>query len=213
MTATAVRPAVRFLRCGREAVLVEVADLDAALALYAALRGADLPGVVDLVPAARTVLIRLDPLVTSPAGVRAAVGAIEVDAQRRPDLGTTEIPVRYDGPDLAEVAEHLGLTPEVVVAAHTGSTWTVAFAGFAPGFGYLVGGDPRLDVPRRSTPRTRIPAGSVGLAGRFTGVYPNDSPGGWQLIGRTELRMWDLDRREPALLVPGAQVRFVEVTP
>jgi len=198
----------RFLPCGREAVLVEVGDLDAAAALYAALRAAGLPGVVDLVPAARTVLIHLDPAVTSPAAVRAAAAALSVDPARRAGGGTVEIPVRYDGPDLDEVARHTGLRPDEVIALHTGSRWTMAFAGFAPGFGYLTGGDPRLDVPRRESPRTRIPAGSVGLAGRFSGVYPRDSPGGWQLIGSTTLRMWDLDRPEPALLVPGVEVAF-----
>jgi KipI family sensor histidine kinase inhibitor len=198
----------RFLRCGREALLVEVDDLDQALSLYAALRAERLPGVVDLVPAARTVLIRLDPAVTSPGRIRAATAGLEVDGARRPDAGTVEIPVRYGGPDLGDVATHLGVTPDEVVAMHTGRAWTVAFAGFAPGFGYLTGGDPRLDVPRRSTPRTRIPAGSVGLAGRYSGVYPNDSPGGWQLIGSTSLRMWDLDRPEPALLTPGVRVIF-----
>lgn len=200
-----------FLRCGREALLVEVDDLDAALALYAALRTAALPGVVDLVPAARTVLIRLDPAVTSPADVQQATAELRVDGPSRIDAGTVEIPVRYDGPDLAEVAEHTGLSPDDVVALHTGARWTVAFAGFVPGFGYLTGGDPRLEVPRRDSPRTRIPAGSVGLAGRFSGVYPSDSPGGWQLIGSTTRRMWDLDRPEPALLVPGVQVIFKAV--
>jgi KipI family sensor histidine kinase inhibitor len=198
----------RFLRCGREAVLVEVDDLDAARSLYAALRAAALPGVVDLVPAARTVLIHLDPAVTSPAAIERATAGLSVGGPDLPDAGTVEIPVRYDGPDLADVAEHTGLTREEVIALHTGSPWTVAFAGFAPGFGYLTGGDPRLDVPRRASPRTRIPAGSVGLAGRFSGVYPNDSPGGWQLIGSTEARIWDLDRPEPALLVPGVRVTF-----
>ncbi len=201
----------RFLRCGREAVLVEVDDLDEALALYAALRDAALPGVTDLVPAARTVLVRLDPAVTSPARVRSAVADLPVDRTRRPDAGTVTVPVRYDGPDLADVAAHTGLTEADVIARHTGSAWTVAFAGFAPGFGYLTGGDPRLDVPRRETPRTRIPAGSVGLAGRFSGVYPHDSPGGWQLIGSTTLRVWDLDREPPALLAPGVRVWFEAV--
>ena len=200
-----------FLRCGREAVLAEVDDLDQALSLYAALRTAALPGVVDLVPAARTVLIRLDPAVTSPEAVRKATAELPVDGPRRAGAGTVEIPVHYDGPDLADVAERTGLSPDEVVARHTGARWTVAFAGFAPGFGYLTGDDPRLDVPRRDSPRTRIPAGSVGLAGRFSGVYPSDSPGGWQLIGRTTLRMWDLDRPEPALLVPGAEVVFTAV--
>jgi KipI family sensor histidine kinase inhibitor len=201
----------KFLRCGREALLVEVDDLDAALSLYAALRAAALPGVVDLVPAARTVLIRLDPTLTSPAEVEKATAGLHTDGPDLTDAGTVEIPVRYDGPDLAAVAEHTGLTEDEVVALHTGSQWTVAFAGFTPGFGYLTGGDPRLDVPRRSSPRTRIPAGSVGLAGRFSGVYPNDSPGGWQLIGSTTERMWDLDRPEPALLVPGVRVIFKAV--
>jgi KipI family sensor histidine kinase inhibitor len=201
----------RYLRSGREALLVEVDDLDAALALYAALRTAALPGVVDLVPAARTVLIRLDPAVTSPAAVEKATAGLTLDGPRRAARGTVEIPVRYDGPDLAEVAAHTGLTPDEVIALHTGARWTVAFAGFVPGFGYLTGGDPRLDVPRRGSPRTRIPAGSVGLAGRFSGVYPSDSPGGWQLIGSTTRRMWDLDRPEPALLVPGVEVIFKAV--
>ena len=200
-----------FLRCGREAVLVEVDDLDAALSLYAALRAARLPGVTDLVPAARTVLIRLDPALTSPAQVRKATAALHLDDTDQADAGTVEIPVHYDGPDLSEVAEHIGVSPDEVITLHTGTTWTVAFAGFAPGFGYLTGGDPRLDVPRRASPRTRIPAGSVGLAGRFSGVYPSDSPGGWQLIGSTSERMWDLDRPEPALLVPGVRVTFKAV--
>ncbi|MET0494712.1 MAG: allophanate hydrolase subunit 1 [Actinoplanes sp.] len=200
-----------FLRCGREAVLVEVDDLDAALSLYAALRAAGLPGVTDLVPAARTVLIRLDPALTSPAQVRKATAALHLDDTNQADAGTVEIPVRYDGPDLPEVAAHIGVSPDEVITLHTGTTWTVAFAGFAPGFGYLTGGDPRLEVPRRDSPRTRIPAGSVGLAGRYSGVYPSDSPGGWQLIGSTSERMWDLDRPEPALLVPGVRVTFKAV--
>src|SRR5690349_24380623 len=154
-----------FLRCGREALLVEVEDLDAALDLYAALRTAALPGVVDLVPAARTVLIRLDPAVTSPAEVEKATAGLHVTGASPAGTSTVEIPVRYDGPDLAEVAALTGLSPDEVVALHTGARWTVAFAGVSPGFGYLTGGDARLDVPRRSSPRTRIPAGPVGLAG------------------------------------------------
>ncbi|MFI5931021.1 allophanate hydrolase subunit 1 [Actinoplanes sp. NPDC051494] len=200
-----------FLRCGREAVLAEVGDLDGALALYAALSSAGLPGVTDLVPAARTVLIRFDPAITSAAQVRAATSALRSAGPGHAYEGSVEIPVVYDGPDLSEVAAHLGVSTDDVVTMHTGSRWTVAFAGFAPGFGYLTGGDPRLDVPRRGSPRTRIPAGSVGLAGRFSGVYPHDSPGGWQLIGSTTSTMWDLDRPEPALLVPGARVTFTAV--
>jgi KipI family sensor histidine kinase inhibitor len=129
--------------------------------------------------------------------------------ERRESAGTVEIPVCYDGEDLAEVGELTGLGADGVVEAHTGQTWTVAFAGFAPGFGYLVGEDDRLHVPRRTTPRTKVPAGAVGLAGEFSGVYPRESPGGWQLIGSTRLPMWDLDRDPPALLQPGLRVRFV----
>ena len=107
------------------------------------------------------------------------------------------IPVRYDGQDLDEVAQLLGVDADELVARHQAATWTVAFTGFAPGFGYLVGDDPLFDVPRRPSPRTRIPAGSVALAGRFSGVYPKESPGGWQLIGRTDAAMWDLSRPQP----------------
>ncbi len=122
------------------------------------------------------------------------------------------IDVVYDGADLDEVAKLTGLTPRDVVAAHTQTPWRVGFAGFAPGFGYLVGGDERLNVPRRSEPRTKVPAGSVGLAGEFSGVYPRESPGGWQLIGRTDAELWDVDREPPALLMPGQWVQFREVS-
>src|SRR5699024_6141372 len=106
--------------------------------------------------------------------------------------------------------ELLSVSPAEVIARHQAATWQVAFAGFAPGFGYLAGDDELFDVPRRSSPRTRVPVGAVALAGEFTGVYPRSSPGGWQLIGRTEARLWDLDRQPPALFVPGTIVRFVE---
>jgi len=119
--------------------------------------------------------------------------------------------VRYDGPDLDDVATHLGITRSEVVARHTGQVWTVEFAGFAPGFAYLTGSEGDLEVPRRHSPRTRIPAGSVGLAGPYSGVYPRPSPGGWQLIGRTDVTLWDAERDPPALLTPGRRVRFVEV--
>ena len=123
------------------------------------------------------------------------------------------IEVNYDGDDLDEVAGLTGLSRAEVIAAHTGRPWRVGFVGFAPGFGYLTSGDPRLTVPRRATPRTRVPAGAVGLAGEFCGVYPRESPGGWQLIGRTDARMWDIERDPPTLLRPGAWVRFREIVP
>ena len=114
----------------------------------------------------------------------------------------------YDGEDLAEVGRLTGLGAEGVVAAHTGQVWTVAFGGFAPGFGYMVGENQVLEVPRRSSPRTAVPAGSVALAGNYSAVYPRKSPGGWQLIGRTAARMWDLSREQPALAAPGDRVQF-----
>jgi KipI family sensor histidine kinase inhibitor len=118
------------------------------------------------------------------------------------------IDVVYDGADLDEVARLTGLSPDEVVAAHTAAPMRVGFGGFAPGFGYLVGGDERLHVPRRAEPRTRVPVGSVGLAGEFSGVYPRESPGGWQLIGHTDAVLWDVERDPPALLTPGLWVQF-----
>ena len=202
---------MRLLPCGDAAVLAEVDDLAAVLDVYAALTRAEVPGVTDLVPAARTVLVRFDPARTDAAAVARALRAAGPGGGQRAAGGVVEIPVTYDGADLPDVAKLTGLTEREVVALHTAAEWTVAFIGFAPGFGYLVGGDPRLVVPRRAEPRTRVPAGAVGLAGEFSGVYPRESPGGWQLVGRTDLALWDLDRDPPALLVPGARVRFVEV--
>ncbi|GGI04204.1 5-oxoprolinase subunit B family protein [Egicoccus halophilus] len=200
---------MRLLPYGDRGVLVELADLDAVLGLHAALAADPPAGVVDLVPAARTLLVRLDPAVASVAAVAAAVRAVRPVPDVDRDGGQVEVPVTYDGEDLDEVARRTGLDVDGVVAAHTGQTWTVAFAGFAPGFAYLVGEDDRLRVPRRDDPRTRVPAGAVGLADAFSGVYPRVSPGGWQLIGRTETSMWDPDRAPPALLTPGMRVRFV----
>ncbi|MDA2812785.1 allophanate hydrolase subunit 1 [Nocardiopsis sp. RSe5-2] len=203
---------MRVLNCGDSGVLVEVADLAQALALQAALDENPIPGVVEAVPAARTVLLRVDP--GSPGGVRAVAEAARRLHPRPGDLprgGEVEIGVQYDGADLGEVAEITGMTEREVVRAHTSARWTVAFGGFAPGFGYLVGDDRRLDVPRRGESRTRVPAGSVALAGGFGGVYPRSSPGGWRLLGHTDAVVWDLDRDPPGLLVPGTRVRFHEV--
>ncbi|KRE99129.1 MULTISPECIES: 5-oxoprolinase subunit B family protein [Nocardioides] len=200
---------MRLLPCGDSGLLVELADLDEVLALYAELVDDPPAGVVDLVPAARTLMLRIDPTRTDPAQVGRAVRATATRPGQRPDEGLVEVPVTYDGEDLAEVGRLTGLGERGVVEAHTAQEWTVAFCGFAPGFGYLVGADERLTVPRRSVPRTRVPARSVALAGEFTGVYPRESPGGWQLIGHTTLQPWDLDREPPALLVPGVRVRFV----
>jgi KipI family sensor histidine kinase inhibitor len=204
MTAPRIRP------YGDRALLVELADTDHVVAWVDALGEQDLPGVADVVPAAETVLV----LAADDQDVRVlrkALRQVQPAAARgrASDAEAVEIAVRYDGPDLADVARLTGLSTDEVVAAHTGMTWRVAFGGFAPGFAYLVGEDDRLHVPRRDTARTAVPAGAVGLAGDYSGVYPRESPGGWQLIGTTELRMWDLERDPPALLSPGAAVRFV----
>jgi KipI family sensor histidine kinase inhibitor len=206
---------MRLLELGDTGLLIELPDLDRVLGLLAALerdrRAGTAPAVEDLVPASCTLLVRFDPSLVDPGRVRDWV------RQARPDetLGSAgervELAVRYDGPDLDDVGRLTGLGPDGVLAAHCGRDWTVAFTGFAPGFGYLIGGDPRLRVPRLAQPRVRVPAGAVGLAGAYTGVYPRPSPGGWQLIGRTATAVWDPDRDPPALLRPGVRVRFVAI--
>jgi len=220
---------MRVLPAGSAGVLVEVDDLAQVLALAAHLRAHPLPGVVDLVPAAQTVLLVLDPSsatahepAVTPAAVAAAVLAVAeavlsapapTGAGTEPVAGPVTVPVVYDGEDLAEVGELTGWGAEGVVARHTATTWTVAFSGFAPGFGYCVADTgPAWRVPRRATSRTRVPPGSVALADGWTGVYPSASPGGWQLLGRTSSAVWDLHRDPPALLRPGVRVRFVAVS-
>ena len=203
---------MRVLPCGESAVLAEVDDLEQAMALHAAVQANPPPGAVDLVPAARTLLVRFSRGTTSAGEVAAYLRSVRPVAQAgEGSEDAVVIEVTYDGPDLADVAELTGLSEQQIVDLHTAGDWTVAFTGFAPGFGYLVGGDPRLHVSRRSESRTRVPAGSVGLAGEFTGAYPRESPGGWQLIGRTSATLWDVDRDPPALLVPGIRVRFEAV--
>lgn len=201
---------MRVLPCADSGLLVELPGLDEVRALHAALEADPPAGVVDLVPAARTLLLVLDPGRADPAEVERAVRTTEPVDVARGSGELLRVPVVYDGADLAEVAALTGLTEREVIAEHTGTEWTVAFGGFAPGFGYLTGGSPKLEVPRRAESRTRVPAGSVGLAGTFSGIYPRSSPGGWQLIGHTDLQLWRVDRDPPALLRPGVRVRFVE---
>lgn len=192
---------------GTRAVLAELSGTEDVLALQALLFEDPLPGQLDVLAAAETVLVKAD----SPASAR-RIGALllrlDLTAPVQREGGLVVIDTVYDGEDLAEVGRLTGLGTEGVIAAHTGQVWTVAFAGFAPGFGYMVGEHQQLEVPRRSSPRTSVPAGSVALAGNYSAVYPRRSPGGWQLIGHTSAKMWDLERDQPALAAPGHRVQF-----
>jgi KipI family sensor histidine kinase inhibitor len=201
---------MRFLRAGVGAILVELDGLEQVIGLHGTLRRTPPAGTVDLVPAARTLLLIFDGSATTADAVMAEIRHREVDPATEPDGPLVEVPVVYDGEDLTEVARLTGMTEKEVVSRHLRPEYRAAFCGFAPGFAYLAGGDPALRVPRRNNPRTSVPAGSVGLADQFTGVYPRQMPGGWQLVGRTDALLWDLDREPPALLAPGTRVRFVE---
>ena len=196
----------RLLSYGERAVLLECGDLADTQAVRAALADEPWPEIAEVVTGAETVLLRLrTPL--SPRRRRELV-ALEAPALDPAATEPVTIDVSYDGADLDEVADRLNLSAAEVVASHTGQRWTVAFCGFAPGFGYLAGETDRLTVPRRDNPRTAVPAGAVGLAGPWSGIYPRSGPGGWQLIGHTDAALWDLDRDPPGLLQPGTVVRF-----
>ena len=210
---------VRFLPAGDRALSVELGQtVDPAV--NARVRGLDravkreqLPGVVETVPSYRALLVYYEPETVSCAQLTAALAALVrgLDGQAVPPGDLVELPVCYGGdlgPDLPFVAQHTGQTEQEVVALHSGPDYLVYLLGFTPGFPYLGGMDPRIAAPRLATPRVKIPAGSVGIAGQQTGVYPLDSPGGWQLIGRTPVRLYDPGREQPILLAPGDRVRF-----
>jgi KipI family sensor histidine kinase inhibitor len=198
---------MRLLPSGDHALLVELADLDEVLGYYAAVSADPPAGVVDIVPAARTVLVSIDG--TDLDALARTLRTVEPLDETNTAGDLIEIPVVYDGADLADLAALLGCEAAELVERHTADEWTVAFCGFAPGFGYLTGrGD--WDIPRRKSPRTKVPAGSVALGGEFSGVYPRESPGGWQLLGRTDVKIFDQDRDPEALFHPGRRVRFVD---
>jgi len=201
---------MRLLPSGTSAVLVELDDLDEVLGLYAGLLDAPLSGVIDLVPAARTLLVVTEP--SQLVEVRRALASRARSAGQRRAGELVEVPVVYDGADLDPLAARLGLAPGELVRRHTSCIWTVGFCGFTAGFGYATSPDWPFEVPRLDTPRTRVPAGSVAVAGPFGAVYPSASPGGWQLLGRTDLAVLDLSRDPAVLLRPGVRVRYVNLS-
>lgn len=198
---------MRVLPMGPTAVLLDELGAPPA-SVGEAVRCLRLDGVVDIVPAAETVLITVD----RPEDVRTVLDALPVVEHEEPDerrATPVQIPVVYDGEDLAEVAARTGLSIADVIERHSGAGFSVAFCGFAPGFAYLDGLPPELHLARRATPRTRVPAGSVAIAAGFSAVYPTASPGGWHLIGRTDAVLFDVHADPPARLTPGVPVRFV----
>jgi KipI family sensor histidine kinase inhibitor len=202
---------------GRHGLLVELPNAERAEALHAELlrrrAAGTLPPVREIVPGARTVLLDGFEGLDEARRLAGELPHWEVPPPGRGDEAVVEIPVRYDGPDLADVAALWGVAPEEVARVHAGTEFRVAFCGFAPGFGYLTGLGEEFHVPRRAEPRTKVPAGAVGLAGGYTGVYPRSSPGGWRLIGTAApgTVLWDPERDPAALLAPGTRVRFLAV--
>lgn len=196
---------------GESSWLLELGSNERVLAAYAALVEGVEPSVADLVPGATTLLVVLDEACPDDTAERIATTAFAAAARANAASARRvhEVPVRYDGEDLAAVARHTGLAPDEVVERHAAVSYRVAFVGFQPGFAYLAGLPPELHVPRRASPRVRVPRGSVAIGGEWTGVYPLATPGGWNLIGSTELELLAPDGAEPALLQPGDVVRFV----
>jgi KipI family sensor histidine kinase inhibitor len=198
---------MRVLPYGDAALLVEPGDPSTVLALAERVR--EQAGVVEVVPAARTLLVRAGRRQLAQLRDRLPELAAHLDTAPGPSAEVVELAVRYDGADLASTAAELGMDAGELARRHAAGDYVVAFCGFAPGFAYLRGLDAALHVARLAEPRSRVPAGSVGIAGEFTGVYPRESPGGWRLLGRTDAALWDIGRTPPALLVPGTRVRFV----
>lgn len=200
----------RLLPYGDRALLVEFGSADPVPGFRNAVLDQGHPGLRSVVPAARTVLVEYDPAVASEAAMRDFLTAVvPVGAAGATSARLIELDIHYDGADLHAVAEAAGMSVQAVIDCHAGAEYTVQFCGFSPGFGYLTGLDARLRLPRLASPRPAVPAGSVAIAGEFTGVYPRSSPGGWLLLGHTRATLFDLHRPAPALLVPGSRVRFV----
>jgi KipI family sensor histidine kinase inhibitor len=193
---------VRVLEYGDAAVLVELDDLASVLALDRQLRDPVPWGVTELIPAARTLLVRYDPARTGAGELRVRLERRHPGMQPPPSViepRVVEVPVAYDGPDLIEVARRCGLSVGEVIERHCAPTYTVA---------YLDGLDAALRVPRRGSPRTQVPAGAVAIADRWAAIYPVSSPGGWQILGSSDLVIWDFAKDPPTLLAPGVRLRF-----
>lgn len=204
---------MRFLSVNADCFLIELASLEETLALYNKLHTMQLNGIKDLVPAAKTILVFFNEIETTFKTLVASIQTVKIGSGGERNAQELIIPICYTGEDLAQVAELQGLSIADVILKHRQSVWNVAFIGFAPGFAYMSSPDrPFTDIPRLAVPRKKIPSGSLGLAGQYSGIYPKDSPGGWQLIGTTAAKMWDLERKNPALLLPGMTVHFEDVT-
>ena len=213
---------IRVLPCGDSALLVELGnDINPEVHrrvrnLFLTAEKEGLPGVVDMVPTYRSVLIYYDPRVTNLGELHKRLETLSLGVQESPveKPRVVEIPMVYGGeygPDLDSVAEHNGLTPQEVINIHVSTDYLVYMIGFSPGFPYLGGMSENIATPRLKTPRLAIPAGSVGIAERQTGIYPQESPGGWRLIGRTSLRLFDANREPPSLLSAGDYLRFIPI--
>ncbi|MEV8632248.1 allophanate hydrolase subunit 1 [Streptosporangium sp. NPDC051023] len=202
-------------RAGEHALLVETGSLEVSHRLDALLRASRPPGVAEIVPGPETVLVNAPG--TDPSQLRPWISGL-LDTARVPSgeglppAATVTVPVVYDGADLDEVAALTGLSAAEVVERHTRRELVAGWLGFAPGFAYLTGLDPALHVPRLTTPRTSVPAGAVAIAGPYSAVYPSASPGGWRLLGRSPVTVWDLSADPPALLTPGTRVRFEAIS-
>lgn len=202
-------PILQLRPAGRRAVLAQLPGNASVRKLVAAVRD-QVAGLEEVVAGHETVLLVWEEGRTPPADLHERVAGVLASAHRDPEPRTVTLDVRYDGPDLAEVAQACGVSAEEVVRRHLAATYEVGFLGFAPGFAYLLGGDPSLQPPRRASPRERVPAGSVALAGEYSAIYPSASPGGWHLLGACDAVLFDLDRAEPALLQTGTRVRLRE---
>ncbi len=214
---------LRFVPAGDKAFVIEMGtgispEINRSVHnLFLAIEKQGIPGVLDMVPTYRSLLINYDPLILPPNELEERVSALtqDLDETATGASRVVELPTVYGddhGPDLGHVAEHNGLTHEEVIALHSGTDYLVYMMGFTPGFTYLGGMSEKVATPRLQTPRTAIPAGSVGIAERQTGIYPIESPGGWQLIGRTPVQLFDPSKQPPVIAEPGDYIRFVPVS-